>query len=332
MCYYPLSRGGLLSTYNIVMTLRISRIIGLFLALFIPSQVLAYTDVSESTDYKDAIEFLTEMGVVEGYDDYSFKPEKEINRAEFLKMVLESGEIALNSGDDSCFPDVLAGEWFTPYVCQARDMGIVQGYPDGYFRPENTINLVEALKITLTSFEFELEESDPWYGSALEIAERDDLIPETVGELADLLNRGEMAELLYRVISGGASVEMAEEEESIEEAVFRLINEYRVENGLSELESNSAMALAARTHSEWMQNTETFSHTGEDGSSYDDRCLTAGTVCYGEIIATSSNPGAEIFVDLWKNSPPHDALMLTADFTMVGVGISQGYATVDFGY
>ncbi len=314
------------------MAIRISYIIGLLLALFIPSQALAYTDVSENTAYKDAIEFLTEKGVLEGYDDETFKPEKEINRAEFLKMVLESGEIALNSGDDSCFPDVPAGEWFTSYVCHARDMGIVEGYPDGYFRPEDPINLVEALKITLTGFEFELEESDPWYGSVLEAAEKDNLIPETVDDITDLLNRGEMAELLYRVMSGEASVEVAEEEESIEEGVFRLINEYRVENGLSELESNSAMALAARTHSEWMENTETFSHTGEDGSSYADRCLTAGTVCNGEIIAMSSNPGAEIFVDLWKNSPPHNALMLTADFTMAGVGISQGYATVDFGY
>ena len=50
------------------------------------------------------------------------------------------------------FPDVPGDAWFAPYVQEAFATGVVNGYPDGYFRPENQINLTEALKIISEAF------------------------------------------------------------------------------------------------------------------------------------------------------------------------------------
>ena len=52
----------------------------------------AFPDVSESTDYAGSIEWMNENGVIQGYPDGTFKPDKCVNRAEFLKMMYLSFE------------------------------------------------------------------------------------------------------------------------------------------------------------------------------------------------------------------------------------------------
>ena len=81
-----------------ILTARLSALL-LFAAA---APAFAFTDVSSKTSYNRAINALQEQGVVEGYSDGSFKASTRINRAEFLKIVLESrGDI---SDLKNCFP------------------------------------------------------------------------------------------------------------------------------------------------------------------------------------------------------------------------------------
>lgn len=50
-----------------------------------------------------------------------------------------------------CFSDV-SGDWFAPYVCAAKRLGWIDGYPDGAFRPSQNVNRAEAMKIVITAF------------------------------------------------------------------------------------------------------------------------------------------------------------------------------------
>ena len=111
--------------------------------------------------------------------------------------------------------------------------------------------------------------------------------------------------------------------------LFDLINGYRQANGLSKLSLDSLLNNAATSHSSWMQSSGSFSHTGENGSKPWDRCATAGTSCSGEIIYQGSSGPSGAF-DSWKNSPPHNAIMLGGSFSAMGVGIAGNYYTVDF--
>src|SRR3989338_1178185 len=113
-------------------------------------QVWAFSDVGSSTPYTEASESLKSRGVVEGYSDGSFKAGSTINRAEFLKIVLE-GRGEENFKGEECFPDV-EGEWFAKYVCTAKAEGIVGGYPAGTFKPEKENNFMEAGKILSLAF------------------------------------------------------------------------------------------------------------------------------------------------------------------------------------
>ncbi len=108
---------------------------------------LVFRDVRNNNENEKAINYLANSGIIQGYPDKTFKPDNSINRAELTKMIVES----IYKGDLSkfkdCFPDV-KDEWFSGYVCYAKDKGWVSGYADGKFKPANNINRAEALKIT----------------------------------------------------------------------------------------------------------------------------------------------------------------------------------------
>lgn len=145
-----------------------------------------------------AINYLQENNFVQGYSDGTYRPDNEINRAEFLKIILESLDIELDSAE-FCFPDVQS-DWYAPYVCKAKDLGIVSGYFDGYFRPANEINLVEALKIILESYDATLNYNySVWYEPYFYFMQDNDLFVSVSSDISHKITRGEMAQLIYNL-------------------------------------------------------------------------------------------------------------------------------------
>lgn len=116
---------------------------------------LVFSDVA-GHEYESAIDYVQRRGIVNGYEDGTYRPDDLINRAEFTKILVEHlyDEADFNSfATESCFKDVPGGEWYTRYVCFAKDKNIVNGHLDGNFKPADEINYVEALKIVLESHE-----------------------------------------------------------------------------------------------------------------------------------------------------------------------------------
>ncbi len=124
-----------------------------FLGLFLvwPAGAQAFNDLSEDSEYFSGTTDLHERGLVEGYEGDLVEVEREINRAEALKVALQAfraSEISDNeSAADLPFPDLKKDAWYLGAVSKALELKIVAGYPDGTFKPEETVNLVEALKI-----------------------------------------------------------------------------------------------------------------------------------------------------------------------------------------
>jgi uncharacterized protein YkwD len=107
-----------------------------------------------------------------------------------------------------------------------------------------------------------------------------------------------------------------------------ILNSYRRANGKESLAYDDKLSLVALRHSQWMQSSGIFSHTGEGGSRFDERCKMAGAVCYAENIAYGFTSAGELF-EMWRESPGHDANML-GDHTRMGLGIAGGYAANNF--
>ena len=106
------------------------------------SQTNDYTDVPADAWYNNAVSTLTNAGIIDGYEDGTFKPNGNITRAEFATIAVRFFE-ATYDGED-LFSDI-AGHWAQDYINEAANAGIVDGYPDGTFRPQQYITRAEAM-------------------------------------------------------------------------------------------------------------------------------------------------------------------------------------------
>lgn len=151
--------------------------------------------------YKGAIEYLKNEAIVEGYSDGTFKPDNTINRAEFMKIVVGSkysSDYINVSTRRNCFSDVRT-DWYAPYICIAKDEGIVGGYPDGTFKPSQNISFAEAAKILAETYGLNVAQGGSWYEGYVKALQENNYIPSTVGTLEKPITRAEMSELIWRI-------------------------------------------------------------------------------------------------------------------------------------
>jgi len=103
-----------------------------------------FSDIEGVAWAKDAILTLSGKGIISGYEDGTFKPQREVTRAEFTKLI--SSFITGDSTDKSSFKDVKSSDWFAPFIEKAVAAGIVNGYGD-VFCPANSITREDACVI-----------------------------------------------------------------------------------------------------------------------------------------------------------------------------------------
>ena len=100
-------------------------------------------------DYEDAINALVALGVVRGYEDGTFRPENILTRAELAVLLVEAlGYGGLVAGSKSNFSDT-QNHWSNGYVGIAAGTGLVLGYPDGTFKPDQPLTYDEAITMIL---------------------------------------------------------------------------------------------------------------------------------------------------------------------------------------
>ena len=202
------------------------------LVLLLPNALAAgyFRDVAQSHVNADAIDYVKAEGIVQGYDDGTYRPGALINRAEFLKIAAEAFDdpAVINRCKNPntaiiTFTDVKMSDWYAPYVCAGTDHGVrnpIGGYPDGTFRGGNNISFVEAAKILTTYQETRMWEareatndpdtsnpfyvaatSNEWYAQDVTYMGKVNAIPTTITRFDQQITRGEMAEMIYRMRS-----------------------------------------------------------------------------------------------------------------------------------
>lgn len=182
----------------------ITRLLLIGSLLSLPFQVSALSDI-ENYEFKSAVEYLENRGVVEGYPDGTFRPSATINRAEFLKLLMVSvfGDQVYGINDRRCFLDFTGTEqWYWVHACVAKELGIIDGYPDGTFRGEATINMVEALKMSFEAWQVSIQPASAgttWYQPYINEAAPRGVFRRLPLEPAYELTRGEMAQLLVQL-------------------------------------------------------------------------------------------------------------------------------------
>lgn len=198
-------------------------LIPIFLAINLPIvSADNFTDVREGNAYFVPIAYLKEKNIINGYEDGSFKPNQQINRAEALKMLtLASGVFtdSLPEPKEAPFTDTPLSEWYTEYLSAAKEKQIINGYEDGSFKPESPINLAETLKMYFEAvksvnpdfinyedgqnFTFIDTAPDSWYSNYTSFAGAHNLVEVYEDNSINpnqIMTRGYLAEIIYRTL------------------------------------------------------------------------------------------------------------------------------------
>lgn len=171
-----------------------------------------FADIGEIHPHYRAIKFLKNEGVIEGYPDGTFKPDNTISRVEVIKFILEGIDADLKYARSLNFSDTDRNEWYAGYLYTATENGVVEGYPDGTFKPLNSVKKVEFLKMLIESmnidvnpnvgrFTFTDVNEDEWYAPYVKFAIDKNLIDVEGREFKpnEKMSREQVAEAIYRV-------------------------------------------------------------------------------------------------------------------------------------
>lgn len=129
----------------------VATVVGMSTMVFAKS----FSDV-KNTKYNEAVDFLSDLNIVSGYEDGKYKPNNSVKRSEMAKLLIvamgKESSADYVAGDTN-FSDV-KGHWASGYINLASSLGLIKGYPDGTFRPDATVSYVEASTMLLRALNY----------------------------------------------------------------------------------------------------------------------------------------------------------------------------------
>lgn len=174
-------------------------------AVLLPGAHASYfPDVPEDHPFEADINFLYELDIVTGNPDGTFAPERLLNRAEFAKLVVEAWGSDVSPTRQPCFRDVPAQAWFSPYVCKAKQLGLMTGDGSGgTFSPERPLNTAEILAVMDRLFAWRSPAPQPgeaWYAPYLYTAVQRHIYDTAINP-AEQVQRQRFAEVMARSLA-----------------------------------------------------------------------------------------------------------------------------------
>lgn len=169
----------------------------------IPAANAAFTDISDETTALAAAA-LEGLCVVSGTGGTSFDPDASLTRAELCTMAVNAlglGDQVSTNSRKTLFSDVSASSWYNGYVNTAYSQGLINGYGDGTFGPDDPVTYGQAATILLRMLDYTSAEiGSAWPLDYTAFADSLGLSEELGLGSYDTLTRGEAAVLLYRTL------------------------------------------------------------------------------------------------------------------------------------
>lgn len=167
-----------------------------------------FSDVAEEAIYSVAVKTFNKMGIINGYPDGTFGPEKNVTRAEFTAMLMRTlnmGGMGASTAANLPFTDVDDNDssinWAISDINTAYAKGIINGYEDGTFRPNANVSYEEALKMIVCTLGYINIPNDgaTWYNGYLAQANKLEITKHasSLGQVETPAIRACIAQLLY---------------------------------------------------------------------------------------------------------------------------------------
>lgn len=136
---------------------------------------VGFSDVTQENKFYDSITILAAFGIINGYDDGTFGPDKDVTRAEFATMLMRAMASAGIGNPDPAgtpFTDLNDASWAIGDIKTAYDLGIINGMTDTTFEPNSKVTFEQALKMIVCALN---------YGSQADVLQKEAEAANTTG-------------------------------------------------------------------------------------------------------------------------------------------------------
>ncbi|MDO5398345.1 MAG: glycoside hydrolase family 3 N-terminal domain-containing protein [bacterium] len=147
-----------------------------------------FEDVAPDSWYSEAVSFMVQSGYMNGVSETEFAPDASMTRGMFVTVLGRMDGTVVSEYNKKIFPDVEIDKWYAPYVSWAVENGIVSGFDDLTFHPEEEINRAQLsvmLKRYIDYRGYEIADNPAAYDSYIDEAS----IPQWSKDGADLVRR-----------------------------------------------------------------------------------------------------------------------------------------------
>lgn len=167
--------------------------------LICPALAMSFPDVDGYLEYAEAVEYISELGIMVGDDQGNFNPYKTVTRAEMATIVCRMLDETENLPNSTAFTDVPVGHWANAYVGKAAELGIVNGYGGGKFGPSDPVTYEQAVTMIVRAIGG--GEAAAKYGGYpdgfLAVAAEAELTATIRAEKGEYLSRADISMILY---------------------------------------------------------------------------------------------------------------------------------------
>ncbi len=162
----------------------------------------AYTDVTPGTITDEAVSILSNLNILTGFEDGTFRPEETVTRAQMAAIICRTlgyESQAESSKGFTVFNDVAADHWASGYVNVAQAQGIINGYGNGNFGPEDKVTYEQAVKMIVSALGYDLaaQGRGGYPTGYLAIASAEGITKNANGRVGDAAARATIAVLVY---------------------------------------------------------------------------------------------------------------------------------------
>ena len=169
----------------------------------------AFTDQADINDVNaEAVNTLVALGVIDGYEDGSFRPDDTVTRVEMAKMIytIRTGrsDASAYNDDATSFTDITS-HWARGYIKYCQSMGIIAGKSTTSFDPDATVTTQEAAKMLLVTLGYNAEraglEGASWGQKTTALADENGLLTDVNNGTTQGLPRQYAAQLIYNAVN-----------------------------------------------------------------------------------------------------------------------------------
>lgn len=158
-----------------------------------------FPDVDEDADYAEAVEYLNDIGIMQGDENGNFNPDKSGSRAEMATLICRMLGETENLTTTNTFTDVPVSHWANGYVAKAASLGIIGGYGDGRFGPSDDVTYEQAIKMVVSAIGLSdsAEDNGGYPDGYISVAEGNNLLLRIPAQKGVPLTRASVAQLLF---------------------------------------------------------------------------------------------------------------------------------------